>query len=91
MSRVEEPHEVGVAAPLDPVISDAREKAPRTVAASARRGGALKRASTLLLWVIVVFFVALFAWISVAEVDTVPRAQGPQTPNPKPQTPNPYK
>ena len=69
--------------PLDPVISDAREKAPRTVAASARRGGALKRASTLLLWAIVVFFVALFAWISVAEVDTVTRAQGRVIPSSK--------
>lgn len=70
-------------APLDPVVSDAREKAPRTVAASAMRGGALKRASTLLLAVIAVFFVALFAWISVAEVDTVTRAQGRVIPSSK--------
>ena len=69
--------------PLDPVISDAREKAPRTVAASARRGGALKRASTLLLWAIVVFFVAVFAWVSVGEVYSVTRAQGRVIPSSK--------
>ena len=69
--------------PLDAVVSDAREKAPRTVAASAARGGALKRASTLLLAAISVFFIALFAWIAVAEVDTVTRAQGRVIPSSK--------
>ena len=70
-------------APLDPVVSDARERAPRTVAASSARGGALKRASALLLWAIALFFVVLFAWISVAEVDTVTRAEGRVIPSAK--------
>jgi adhesin transport system membrane fusion protein len=70
-------------APLDPVVSEARERAPRTVAASAVRGGSLKRASTLLLASITVFFIALFTWISVAEVDTVTRAQGRVIPSSK--------
>ena len=54
---------VGAPAPLDPVVSDAREKAPRTVAESAARGGSLKRASTLLLAAVAVFFVVLFIFI----------------------------
>ena len=54
-----------------------------TVAGSAAQGPQVNRASVLLLWVIAAFFVALFAWIAVAQVDTVTRADGRVIPSAK--------
>lgn len=74
--------------PLDSTAPrEARSPAATATAAStvaaAGRGLRLKRSSTVLLWLIVIFFVALFAWISVAEVETVTRAEGRVIPSAK--------
>ncbi len=55
----------------------------RTVADSAKGSGRMDRASNMLLWSITGFFVLLFIWISVAEVDTVTRADGRVIPSAK--------
>ena len=54
-----------------------------TVAGSAAAGGQINRASLLLLWSISAFFVVMFIWIAVAEVDTVTRADGRVIPSAK--------
>ncbi|MFZ4743469.1 MAG: HlyD family type I secretion periplasmic adaptor subunit [Betaproteobacteria bacterium] len=54
-----------------------------TVAVSAAQGPQVKRASLLLLWGITALFVALFIWITFAEVDTVTRADGRIIPSAK--------
>ena len=51
-------------------------EASSTVAGSAASGLQVRRASLVLLWSIAGFFVALFAWIAIAQVDTVTRAEG---------------
>ena len=55
----------------------------RTVEASGRRGHQMRRASLMLLWTIALFFAGMFVWISVAEVDTVSRAEGRVMPSAK--------
>lgn len=54
-----------------------------TAAASAQATPPVRRASFVLLWSIAAFFVVLFVWISVAEVDTVTRADGRVIPSAK--------
>ena len=54
-----------------------------TVAASSKAGAQVKRASLIMLWTIAGFFVLMFAWIAVAEVDTVTRADGRVIPSAK--------
>jgi len=54
-----------------------------TVAASANATAQVKRASLFMLWTIAGFFVLMFAWIAVAEVDTVTRADGRVIPSAK--------
>jgi len=54
-----------------------------TVAASGGEGTQLRRASLWLLWSITGFFLFLFAWISMAEVDNVTRADGRVIPSGK--------
>jgi adhesin transport system membrane fusion protein len=54
-----------------------------TIVASGSGKGQIKRASLLLLWGIALFFVALFAWIAIAEVDNVTRAEGRVMPSAK--------
>ncbi len=56
---------------------------PKTAAASAQATPPVRRASYVLLWSIATFFVVLFTWISVAEVDTVTRADGRVIPSAK--------
>ncbi len=57
--------------------------ATTTVARSGAEGGELRRVSLLLLWSIAGFFVALFIWMTFAEVDTVTRADGRVIPSAK--------
>ena len=57
--------------------------ADTTVAGSASQGPQIRRASLWLLWVITGVFVALFIWITFAEVDTVTRADGRVIPSAK--------
>ena len=54
-----------------------------TVAASANATAQVKRASLVMLWTLVGFFVVMFVWIAVAEVDTVTRADGRVIPSAK--------
>ena len=54
-----------------------------TIVASGSGKGQIKRASLLLLWGIALFFVVLFAWIAIAEVDNVTRAEGRVMPSAK--------
>ena len=54
-----------------------------TIVASGSGKGQIKRASLLLLWGITLFFVVLFAWIAIAEVDNVTRAEGRVMPSAK--------
>ena len=54
-----------------------------TVAASANATAQVKRASLFMLWTIAGFFVVMFVWIAVAEVDTVTRADGRVIPSAK--------
>lgn len=54
-----------------------------TIVASGSGKGQIKRASLLLLWGIALFFVVLFAWIAIAEVDNVTRADGRVMPSAK--------
>jgi adhesin transport system membrane fusion protein len=61
---------------IDPPLASRGGARASTVAAQSAQKVPLRRASTLLLGAITVFFIALFAWISVAEVETVTRAQG---------------
>ena len=58
-------------------------EASTTVAGSASAKAQVNRASLLLLWSITGFFVAMFAWIAIAEVDTVTRADGRVIPSAK--------
>jgi adhesin transport system membrane fusion protein len=55
----------------------------RTVAASANATAQVKRASLFMLWTMAGFFVVMFVWIAVAEVDTVTRADGRVIPSAK--------
>jgi adhesin transport system membrane fusion protein len=55
----------------------------RTIVASGSGKGQIKHASLLMLWGIGLFFVALFAWIAIAEVDNVTRAEGRVMPSAK--------
>ncbi len=57
--------------------------ASTTVAGSAAARNQVSRASLFLLWSIAAFFVAMFIWIAVAEVDTVTRADGRVIPSAK--------
>jgi adhesin transport system membrane fusion protein len=54
-----------------------------TVAASANATAQVKRASLFMLWTIAAFFIVMFVWIAVAEVDTVTRADGRVIPSAK--------
>ncbi len=54
-----------------------------TVAGSAADAGQVSRASLIMLWSITGFFVAMFIWIAVAEVDNVTRADGRVIPSAK--------
>ena len=54
-----------------------------TVAASANATAQVKRASLFMLWAIAAFFIVMFVWIAVAEVDTVTRADGRVIPSAK--------
>ncbi len=54
-----------------------------TVAASGAASAQVSRGSLLLLWAIALFFVALFTWTAIAEVDTVTRAEGRVIPSAK--------
>lgn len=54
-----------------------------TIVGSGSGKGQIKRASLLLLWGIALFFVVLFAWIAIAEVDNVTRAEGRVMPSAK--------
>ena len=54
-----------------------------TVAGNAAAKGQINRASLYLLWSITGFFVAMFVWIAIAEVDTVTRADGRVIPSAK--------
>jgi adhesin transport system membrane fusion protein len=54
-----------------------------TVAESSAAKSQVKRASMYLLWTIAIFFVVAFAWIAIAEVDTVTRADGRVMPSAK--------
>jgi adhesin transport system membrane fusion protein len=54
-----------------------------TVAASANATAQVKRASLFMLWTMAAFFVVMFVWIAVAEVDTVTRADGRVIPSAK--------
>ena len=62
---------------------DSKPPVPMTAAASAQATPPVRRASFVLLWSIAAFFVVLFVWISVAEVDTVTRADGRVIPSAK--------
>jgi adhesin transport system membrane fusion protein len=53
------------------------------VAASANATAQVKRASLFMLWTMTGFFVVMFVWIAVAEVDTVTRADGRVIPSAK--------
>jgi len=57
--------------------------AATTVAGSSAEGARINRASLFLLWAITVFFVVMFIWIAVAEVDNVTRADGRVIPSAK--------
>jgi membrane fusion protein, adhesin transport system len=57
--------------------------APTTVASAKYGSEQGKRSAVLLLWIIAVFFLALFAWAYQAEIDTVARAQGKVIPSAK--------
>lgn len=57
--------------------------AASTVAGSAAARSQVNNASLFLLWAITGFFVALFIWITIAEVDTVTRAEGRVIPSAK--------
>jgi len=54
-----------------------------TVAGSGSESGQMRRASLILLWSIAGFFVAIFLWMTFAEVDTVTRADGRVIPSAK--------
>lgn len=54
-----------------------------TVAGSGVESGQLRKASLWLLWAISGFFIILFIWIAIAEVDTVTRADGRVVPSAK--------
>ena len=54
-----------------------------TVAASANATAQVKRASLFMLWTMAAFFIVMFVWIAVAEVDTVTRADGRVIPSAK--------
>lgn len=77
MAKVNEPS-ASSAAPAAPTAA-----AIRTVVASSAGRGEVRRASLWLLWVICAFFVVMFIWIAVAEVDTVTRATGRVIPSAK--------
>jgi len=57
--------------------------ASTSVAGSAAQGPQVRRGSLLLLWAITVFFVALFIWAALTQVDTVTRADGRIIPSAK--------
>lgn len=57
--------------------------AATTVAGSAAEGAQISRASLFMLWSITSFFVLMFIWIAVAEVDNVTRADGRVIPSAK--------
>ena len=72
--------------PQDQDIQNVIPRSPggaRTVEGSSRRGHQMRRTSMLLLWAITLFFVGMFFWISIAEVDTVSRADGRVMPSAK--------
>ncbi|MDP2678540.1 MAG: HlyD family type I secretion periplasmic adaptor subunit [Rhodoferax sp.] len=54
-----------------------------TVAGSAKDVGQINRASLFMLWSVTGFFVVMFIWIAVAEVDNVTRADGRVIPSAK--------
>lgn len=59
--------------------------APVTVVESASAKDHISRISLILLWSIALFFAVMFIWITIAEVDTVTRAEGRVIPSAKTQ------